>query len=320
MGLPLSKHQRSRFSASHPRHPPSSRPFSLSLPSPRYVPRPSTRPRSNRYAHDSRRPEILQGSHPEETHSAAAPPPYVEHKAAKRIKNDINVHKNTISLSLDEQSLDTYLVSFTFDALVDGSITVFYFAKEGANCTFSPLDPDIYKVQRIPFQKGIGQKFRQPSGSGIDLRFFVEDELSKPSENEEFFPLVIYAESSNPSLIDEHSDHFVTKLPSLSQITKAVIVKDNVGNFQVKVIEQILWIGGVRYELRDIYGISNANEGSKDSDSGKKCIICLTEPSDTVVFPCRHMCLCGECAQELRFRANNCPICRETIEQFIEIK
>lgn len=27
----------------------------------------------------------------------------------------------------------------------------------------------------------------------------------------------------------------------------------------------------------------------KDDDPGKECVICLTEPKDTAVLPCRHM-------------------------------
>jgi hypothetical protein len=45
--------------------------------------------------------------------------------------------------------------------------------------------------------------------------------------------------------------------------------------------------------------------------SGSECVICLTEPRDTTVLPCRHMCLCAACAQQLRFNTNKCPVCRE---------
>lgn len=167
---------------------------------------------------------------------------------------------------------------------------MFYFAKEGANCTFTPIYPEIYKPQRIPFQKGLGQKFHQPSGSGIDLGFFDIDELSMPSQNEEIFPLVIYAETSTPSLMDEQPNQPVSRMSSHAQITEAVLVKGSDGNFQVKVIKQILWVEGVRYELREIYGISNADEEEfKDNDPGKECVICMTEPKDTAVLPCRHM-------------------------------
>ncbi|XP_031382342.1 probable E3 ubiquitin-protein ligase LUL4 [Punica granatum] len=253
--------------------------------------------------------------------SAAVPPPYVDHKTAKKIKNEVNVHKDAIKLSIDEQSPDSHLVSFTFDALVDGSITVIYFAKEGPNCTFSPIYPEIHKPQRIPFQKGLGQKFQQPSGSGIDLGFFDIDELSKPSQNEEIFPLVIYAETSAPSLMDEQPNQPVSSVSSHAQITECVLVKGNEGNFQVRVIKQILWIEGDRYELREIFGISNVDEkGFEDSDPGKECVICMTEPKDTAVLPCRHMCLCGECAKELRLQSNKCPICRQPIEELLGIK
>lgn len=49
-----------------------------------------------------------------------APAPYVDHQSAKKIKNDVNVHKDTIRLEVDEANRDCHLVSFTFDALVDG--------------------------------------------------------------------------------------------------------------------------------------------------------------------------------------------------------
>lgn len=85
-------------------------------------------------------------------------------------------------------------------------------------------------------------------------------------------------------------EQHVSRMSSHAQITEAVLVKGNGGNFQVKVIKQILWIEGVRYELREIYGISNVDEkGFEDNDPGKECVICMTEPKDTAVLPCRHM-------------------------------
>ena len=48
------------------------------------------------------------------------PPPYVEHQNAKKVRNDVNVHKDTLRLEVDEQNPDHYLVSFIFDALFDG--------------------------------------------------------------------------------------------------------------------------------------------------------------------------------------------------------
>lgn len=44
----------------------------------------------------------------------------MDHQNAKKIKNDVNVHKDTIRIQLDELNKDCHLVTFTFDALVDG--------------------------------------------------------------------------------------------------------------------------------------------------------------------------------------------------------
>ncbi|KAI3835132.1 hypothetical protein MKX03_019758 [Papaver bracteatum] len=247
--------------------------------------------------------------------------PLVPFQEAKKVRNDVNVHKDTIKIQIDDHNPDYHLVSFTFDALVDGRITIFYFAKEGANCRYSPLYPDACMPVTVPFQKGVGQRFHQPSGTGIDLGFFDLEDLSRPSPGDQVFPLVIYAEACQPPLpMIEDSDH---PLPSTSraQISEAVLERNNQGAFQVKVVKQILWIDGERYELREIYGIGNSTEPDlDDNESGKECVICMTEPKDTAVLPCRHMCMCNECANELRRQTNKCPICRQHIEELLEIK
>ncbi|KAA8548589.1 hypothetical protein F0562_000273 [Nyssa sinensis] len=249
------------------------------------------------------------------------PPPYVDHQQAKKVRNDVNVHKDTLRLEVDEQNPDHYLVSFVFDALLDGSITVFYFAKEESTCKFAPLFPEAFMPVKIPFQKGLGQKFRQPSGTGIDLGFFTLEDLSKQSTGEDVFPLVISAETGSPLPTDEHLSNPPPNASPHMQITQAVIEKNNEDPFQVRVIRQILWIDGVRYELREIYGIRNSSaESFNDNDSGKECVICMTEPKDTAVLPCRHMCMCSECAKALRLQSNKCPICRQSIDELLEIK
>lgn len=164
------------------------------------------------------------------------------------------------------------------------SFTITFFAKEEPNCTFVPQFPEVYSPIRFPFQRGPGQRFLQPSGTGSDLSFFALDDLSKPLQ-EDVYPLVISAETliSPNSLSDQSSVH--------KQVTQAVLEKDNDGSFKVKVVKQILWIEGVRYELRELYGSATqgAASGLEDSGSGKECVICMTEAKDTAVLPCRHL-------------------------------
>ncbi|VVB15141.1 unnamed protein product [Arabis nemorensis] len=246
------------------------------------------------------------------------PPVYVDHQNAKKVRNDVNVHKDTVRLEVDDLNPDHHLVSFLFDAVFDGSFSIIFFAKEEPNCTMVPNLPEAYPPTKVPFQKGTAQKFLQPSGTGTDLGFFALDDLSKPSP-EEVYPLVISAETVIlPSSVSE--DPLVHK-----QVTLAGLEKTNDGSFKVKVMKQILWIEGNRYEVHELYGIENSTtqgnpvSGLEDS-GGKECVICLTEPKDTAVMPCRHLCLCSDCAKELRFQSNKCPICREPIGQLMEIK
>ncbi|XP_027332053.1 probable E3 ubiquitin-protein ligase LUL4 [Abrus precatorius] len=244
-----------------------------------------------------------------------SPPPYVHNQTAKKIRNNVNLHKHTLRLHIDPHNPHHHLISFVFDALYNGSIAIFYFAKEEEKCRFIPLYPDVFEPITFPFQQGAGQKFCQPSGTGIDLGFFELDDLSRPSYGEDVFPLVICAETSlRTPLTDENASPHM-------QITQAVLDTNNGIPFQVKVVRQILWIDDVRYELRELYGIeSSTAAGFDNSDPGKECVICMTEPKDTAVLPCRHMYMCSDCAKNLQLQSNKCPICRQPIEELIEIK
>lgn len=44
----------------------------------------------------------------------------------------------------------------------------------------------------------------------------------------------------------------------------------------------------------------------------EKCAICLEHVSDTIVFPCGHLCVCHECAMNIN--DNQCPICHTQIK------
>lgn len=245
------------------------------------------------------------------------PAPYVEHQKAVTIRNDVNLKKETLRLEADEENPGKVLVTFTFDATVAGSITVIFFAKEGDDCSLSPMKENILPPVTVQFEQGLGQKFKQPSGTGIDFSMFEEKELLKEGEVD-IYPLAVKAEAS-PINQNSSEGSPVSGTPN-SQITQAVFEKER-GEYQLKVVKQILWVNRMRYELQEIYGIGNSVESDVDAnDPGKECVICLSEPRDTTVLPCRHMCMCSGCAKVLRFQTNRCPICRQPVERLLEIK
>ncbi|CAD8049940.1 unnamed protein product [Paramecium sonneborni] len=92
------------------------------------------------------------------------------------------------------------------------------------------------------------------------------------------------------------------------------------------------------YEVQEIYGINDTNlVGSmKHDENDGDCIICLSEKIDTIIMPCRHMCLCGNCAKQIMEKKdqlkrqppdrqlhapdfNLCPQCRMEIDSFIKL-
>ncbi len=69
-----------------------------------------------------------------------------------------------------------------------------------------------------------------------------------------------------------------------------------------------------RCYAQDIYGLEQSHAPREDlteeENEDRLCVICLVNERNTTVLPCRHMCMCDECAQELRKQTHKCPICR----------
>jgi len=105
---------------------------------------------------------------------------------------------------------------------------------------------------------------------------------------------------------------------------------DKGGTLVIKPLKQKIQVGSTAYELQEIYGIEGqAADGAggseddfddADEKSRSECVICMTDPRDTTVLPCRHMSMCSECAKVLRMQSNKCPICRTSIESLLQIK
>lgn len=63
------------------------------------------------------------------------------------------------------------------------------------------------------------------------------------------------------------------------------------------------------------------NDSSVDIYQGViDCVICMSEKRDTLILPCRHLCLCKSCANNLRTQSNNCPICRVPFNALLQME
>ena len=77
------------------------------------------------------------------------------------------------------------------------------------------------------------------------------------------------------------------------------------------------------FECDEIY--TQRRDSLTDTPEDKNCVVCFNELSDTVVMPCRHLCICQKCCNRIRLMhetsdtINKCPLCRQQAEAFIHI-
>lgn len=80
------------------------------------------------------------------------------------------------------------------------------------------------------------------------------------------------------------------------------------GSYSLKPLKQKLFCDGILYLLQEIYGIENKNTCRKiddeesDAENSAECVICMSDVRDTLILPCRHLCLCHSCADSLRYQ------------------
>jgi hypothetical protein len=59
---------------------------------------------------------------------------------------------------------------------------------------------------------------------------------------------------------------------------------------------------------KDVYGL--------DEPESPECVVCLTNPKDTTLLPCRHFVTCAECLDRLE----KCPLCRGPIKSYLRFR
>lgn len=213
-------------------------------------------------------------------------------------------------LPCDETS-QKYNIEFTFDTDVKCAITIYYFATEeisNKQAVYRPRDPSM-NSETFHYKRGANQTFCQ-SMHVIEPQKFSEEEWQY-NPDKDIIPIVIQCVVEE----EEYIGH--------SHMTFAVVDKVE-GGYSLKALKQKQMVDGLCYLLQEIYGIENKNvDRPKDDDledTSSECVICLVEMRDTLILPCRHLCLCNGCADNLRYQASNCPICRSPFRALLQIR
>lgn len=202
-------------------------------------------------------------------------------------------------------------MEFTFDAAVPCFVRVMWLCKEMLDSSKKATKRlDAVHSCRIRFEKGLSQRFDgseyPDSMMSISSTDMPKLEYKKGSSS---YPLLIVLEADLGQTASNSFDLSKTR----NQITY-VVLTENEDTLKAKILKQKVQVKGVSFDLYEIYGIK---AGSADESN---CVVCMTTKREVAVLPCRHMCLCSECAQELRVQSNKCPICRNVIKAYMQIK
>ncbi|KAJ2405478.1 hypothetical protein GGF41_007071, partial [Coemansia sp. RSA 2531] len=82
-----------------------------------------------------------------------------------------------------------------------------------------------------------------------------------------------------------------------------------------------LCIEGALFLQYEIFGLSETlqSRSGPSTDELLQCAICLSDERDTAMLPCRHLCMCRECASTYRQQSNKCPICRTVVDMILHV-
>ncbi|EFN57168.1 hypothetical protein CHLNCDRAFT_143545 [Chlorella variabilis] len=262
-----------------------------------------------------------------------APGPSQELTQTATIRNAVNLKKNTLEAVPIPGTPNKLAITFTFDASQPCAVTTFVAATEepARACRLTPAKQEA--APPLFYEKGLGLKFpgSAPEGAQHVIDMGLYDEAALFAAGRDTFPLVVRLETVTDKgrregrTLQELSPGAEQQPWVQSQTTFAVLHREEDGSFAVRTTKQKIWVEGVSYELQEIYGLEQsvaaARADADDADNEERlCVICLVNERDTTVLPCRHMCMCHECAQELRKQTSKCPICRNQVESLLHIK
>ncbi|XP_004452248.2 E3 ubiquitin-protein ligase MGRN1 isoform X1 [Dasypus novemcinctus] len=257
--------------------------------------------------------------------------PYVTpapHEPVKTLRSLVNIRKDSLRLVRYKDDADQppeegekprvlYSLEFTFDADARVAITIYCQAMEefmNGTAVYSPKSPSL-QSETVHCKRGVSQQFSLPSFK-INFSEWKDDELNFDLDRG-VFPVVIQA------TVDEGD---VVEVTGHAHVLLAAFEKHMDGSFSVKPLKQKQIVDRVSYLLQEIYGIENKNNqdtkppDDENGDNSSECVVCLSDLRDTLILPCRHLCLCNSCADTLRYQANNCPICRLPFRALLQIR
>ncbi|KAJ2395802.1 hypothetical protein GGI05_001412 [Coemansia sp. RSA 2603] len=200
-------------------------------------------------------------------------------------------------------------------------------AKTTAIAPATPLDVTPYPRTPADGNEVTASLAATPVGNGMEmepgiLQPHVPSHSSSENEIQELDRFNAYKASAYGLVIELVERRSRAEDVFNSQISFIEFYKEGNATVIPRCIKQKVCIHGVLYLQHEIFGLGEAMQSQHvmRSDDTIQCAICLSDDRDTVLLPCRHMCMCRECANTYRQQSNKCPICRTVVETILHIQ
>jgi hypothetical protein len=240
-----------------------------------------------------------------QTHMRSFGQPSVQVTApsAVAIRPDALILKDTVTLTETVPGSGMYSLGFEFIAKFNCSVSVYQFAeaRQTPNAAVSfYVDTNLYP-QPIAYTFGPTARSRFPANAvTINMRHYP-------------VPLYEFKNMKNYPLVLDITPQYPDPRPPQSHTTY-LMYKSQGQNWHTIVVRQVFTFNGVPNLLQDLFGIES-QEGSSE------CVVCLTDKKDVAIIPCRHVCLCANCAELMVSRQTaKCPICRGPVQSYMRLQ
>lgn len=227
----------------------------------------------------------------------------------------INIRKHSIRLvrapSLEETKEDCekfkwFHVEFTVDCSVPCYAKISYMVKETPKGQLIAVSECSTKTDQLEFATGMDQQFCM-----LNHRICPSKILKNPEKEKE-----------NDDCWSWEEIQVVIQLRTKNAKTEQIFYtycsfeKNSQDTWVLKPLKQRVRVGKFAFSLQEVYGIEKKAKGE---ELESECAICWDEPRDTLILPCRHLAVCAECAEKIRYQQSACPICRKPFKALLKL-
>lgn len=228
-------------------------------------------------------------------------------KSAPILKSLVQLHRDSLQWEGDASSSS---LSFKFDTSSSQGckVTAHLFVQENTSGDGAvPSFLGAKQTQQETFRQGL-QQTCQVTFSGVDAAAGI---ASHGEEKDGFYHLVVDIAAVGASGLP---------VVMTRQLSYAKLAKSDAG-CTLSLVKQKAVAGAICSELETLYGAFGRIKNNDAGGDGTDCVICLTNPRDTVIMPCRHVCLCSNCANVTSSTWSfQCPVCRARVAAMVKLQ